>query len=755
MAETMTDPDAMYAPESIDGDPELTGVFEDIAQRLQDDAEERVAQRRPVEQRWLDDAHQFEGVGPPPRNLRQSDAVFNITRSKVNTFVSKFIDMLFPTDDRNGAVDPTPVPEIEKEAERATGEIERLVEAANVEEDDAAADAMRAEADGLAQQLAEIEGERQTAAAKASLMEDEIWDNLTESHYPSMARSCVREAAMYGTGFLKGPLPLSERTRTRWDHTEAGWKLQRERDAEDRFSIEWTSCWHLFPDTACRDFTACESWMERHLMRRRDLREFAKQPGVFKDAVRMILREGPSETVPAYLAELDTIAAEESTSTRQDKIFVVWEYRGPLEEEEMAALLRVLLMDSDSTLDPELAEQLMDPLMSVDAAIWFCQGRVLKVAINHLDNNASLYNAFQIEKSDARLWGPSICYLMRDQQSVLTDGWRSMLDNAEFGARPMWEIDEAVLRPNEGERFIVEPGAVFIKLSSAGDRQGIRAITVPIVQEHWAAVLQLAMQFVDTETNISILAQGEQGNTTQTAGGMALLVNNMNIVFRRVIKEWDDKITEPLLGKAYHFLMQFSQKDEIKGDYNVHARGSSVLLVREIQAQNLMLLATQASVHPVLGTHLKIREVLKRLVQSMMLSSDDLLKTQAELEADLAAEQEAAQNAPEDPALIKLQLDQQTAQMNAELKMAIAQMSAQSKLQSDQMRIEADIMKLVAQRQITMEQAQAKIAESREQSVLRLEGIRLQAASKERLAAAEIGVDSRKAPGESTAGGLV
>ena len=720
--------------DSIDADPELAGVFSGIVQRLDDDARNRVARRQPTEQRWLEDARQFEGEGKPPLNRYQSSAVFNITRSKCNTFQSKVGDMLFPTDDRNGAIQPTPVPELDQEAERTAGDVERMTAEANAEPDDATAEQMRGEADALAQRLAEIESERQTAVSKAKLMEDEVWDNLVECHYASAARSCIGEATKYGTGFLKGPLPLSERTRTFWDRTDAGWRLAREQDQGDRFTIEWVSCWHLFPDTAARDFARVESWMERHMMRRRDLREFAKQPGVFKDAVRDILREGPQEHVPAYLTELDAIAEEEASSARSlDNVFVVWEYRGPLEEEEMGALMRVLMMSEDSELDPGLAEQLMDPLLSVDAAIWFCQGRVLKVAINHLDDNSSLYNAFQIEKSDARLWGPGIAYLMRDQQSVLTDGWRAMLDNASFGARPMFEIDEMAVRPNEGTQFLIRPGEVFVRMSGAGDRQGVRVITVPIVQEHWAAILQLAMQFVDTETNISVIAGGEQGQTTQTAGGMALLVNNMNIVFRRVIKEFDDAITAPILGKSYHFLMQFSDKEEIKGDYAVQARGSSVLLVREIQAQNLLLLATQASVHPVLGTHLKIREVLKRLVQSMMLSSDDLLKTQAELEADLAAQAEEAENAPEDPALVKLQLDRELAMIDSQTKIALAQAAR-----------ETAMLKMASDQEMTLAQVAA-----------RLQAVREQSASKERMLATEIAIDGRKAAGESTAGGSV
>jgi hypothetical protein len=40
----------------------------------------------------------------------------------------------------------------------------------------------------------------------------------------------------------------------------------------------------------------------------------------------------------------------------------------------------------------------------------------------------------------------------------------------------------------------------------------------------------------------------------------------------------------------------------------VEARGSSVLLVREIQSQNLINIITNWSIHPVLGAYIKVRE---------------------------------------------------------------------------------------------------------------------------------------------------
>ena len=203
---------------------------------------------------------------------------------------------------------------------------------------------------------------------------------------------------------------------------------------------------------------------------------------------------------------------------------------------------------------------------------------------------------------------------------------------------------------------------------------------------------------------------------------MALLMNSVNVVFRRVVKNWDDGITTPVVTRAYYYLMQFSDKEEIKGDYAVKARGSSVLLVREVAAQNLLMLATQATQHPVLGSYYRVRNLLKKLHASMLIDSDDVLKTEAELEEDAARQAEAEQNAPPDPALVALELQQQLAQMEGEVKLQLAQIKA-----------EGDMQKAALAAQAGLEEMHG-----------RLEGIRMQMGSKERLTAAEIGVETRR-----------
>ena len=710
-------------PEEREGEPST--LFDGLASRLMEDAKDRVARRWPVERRWIDDLRQYEGEDDPDllaklTALGRSIATLNVTRPKANTFESRVFDMLFPTDDRNWGIRPTPVPELDRETRELAASVERMTAEANAEESDERAEAMRAQADGLAQRLAALEGERHEAHQRAELMQAEIEDNLVESEYAVECRDVIHDAVTAGTGFLKGPLPLSERIRTRWQRTDRGaWKIADEAEAEGRFAFQHTSYWHLFPDTPARRFDQVESWFERHLMRARDLRAFAKQPGVDKDAVRRVLREGPQEEVPDYLLELAVMTeGENQLNFGDEKFFVVWEYRGPLPEQEMEEIMRRLAAQAHPDGAPEIE---IDPLEQLDAVVFLCQGEVFKTGINANEDNGSVYQWFQIEKSTSRLWTYGLPRLMRSQQAAANDAWRMMLDNAAWSI-PVIEVDEQVLQPNGDGKFVLRPGEVLRRNASAGDRPGLIVHTVDINQAEFAAIVQLALQFLDTETNLSILASGEQGTTTRTAGGMALLMNAVNVVIRRIVRMFDDQLTVPAITKGYHFLMTYSPRDDIKGDYCIEARGSSVLLVKEVQGQNLLVLAQQMSLHPTLGQMFNMRNLLKKLLQSMLISADDVLKTEQELEAEFAAQAEAEANAPPPPEMVKMQLEREIAQL----------------------RFDAEMAKIAADSEQSFEEIAA-----------RLEGIREQNASRERLFAGEAAIEARKPAGASTAGGYV
>ena len=258
----------------------------------------------------------------------------------------------------------------------------------------------------------------------------------------------------------------------------------------------------------------------------------------------------------------------------------------------------------------------------------------------------------------------------------------------------------------------------------------------------------MSKQFIDDMASMPAIAQGEQGSgVTKTAQGMALLMNSTNVVFRRIVKNFDDDMTTPNIRRFYDWNMQFNPKEEIKGDYDIDARGSSVLLVREMQAQNLMIIATQLSLSPVYGPMLKNRNVLRQLFKAqgipaseVVLSDDEIDAALAKAAADAQAQAQAAQPQPppeDDGSAAEIQVE--IANMEAGTKIRLAEIQAQIEASKR----ETAMIMLAEKMNMNVDQIEAKLA-----------AIDKQTSSKERIMAAEVAVE-RANPANGGSGGYI
>jgi hypothetical protein len=237
------------------------------------------------------------------------------------------------------------------------------------------------------------------------------------------------------------------------------------------------------------------------------------------------------------------------------------------------------------------------------------------------------------------------------------------------------------------------------------------------------SLFQYARQIADEETALPQIAQGEQGTATDTASGMSMLMNSANTMLRRVVKNYDDDITRPFIKRMYDWNMQFNAKEEVKGDFSVDARGTSSLLVKEQQAVNLMNLMN-ISASPLLEPLTNTAELYRKVVSSMQIEADEIVKTseeielaQQQIEQQMQAQQEAMmqqQQAPAgDPlAQQKLELEAQKAQMDMQLKGAQIQAQGQ-KLQVEQQKMASDreleLAKMAAEKGIKVSEMRTKL----------------------------------------------
>jgi hypothetical protein len=383
---------------------------------------------------------------------------------------------------------------------------------------------------------------------------------------------------------------------------------------------------------------------------------------------------------------------------------VMWEYNGPLEAEEIWTLLAAAGREDEAR---EWAER-SDPIDEHVVTVFFCNGRMLKLAEEYvLDSGETLYSVVSFSPGEASVMGGrGVPSLMLDSLRALNAAWRMMLDNAALSVAPQIVVDKSKIEPEDGN-WRLTPGKVWLRVGQDIPHVNQRAFEVhelPINQAQIAGIIELALKFIDEETSLPMIAQGEQGNhITQTMGGMTMLFNSANVVFRRVVKNWDDDITTPNIRRLYDWNMQFNPKDEIKGDMQVEARGTSVLLVREVQSQNLMVIASNWTGHPILGAAVKAYGALRMAIQSLGISPDDILESEEQFKKNLAKMSESAETSPE---VIRAQATIEAANITAESR----RLDGENQLKIAEIRRETELIALAQKYEISIEDLRTKLA---------------------------------------------
>lgn len=723
-----------------------------IVQRLTSLAADAVQKRKEIESRWLEDMCQFAGVRnisdavdkdkPLGRgNSRQvgSSVFVNITRPKTNRTEGRLCDILFPADDRNWGIQPTPSPELSmvarkamQEAERAAAEANRLSEAppGATSPEGMTADELLQMAGDLGPQGAEAAKSLTEAKERAARMATEIDDQLVEARFAQKSRDAIGWACKLGVGVLKGPVVM-EGGKRRWKAAEqaqgqtAGspqYTLEHETEA-NRPTVECISPWSFFPDPSASSMDDAEYVFERHLVSKRDLHRLGKSLGFYAKPLRELLKAGPGEGATddlQYLRDIRSLTGENTSVTGR---YIVWEYHGQLKVEEVANLIRAI--GTPEAIDRAAAlEEGADPTDERMVIAFFCDNRILKISEYYpMDSGELIYSVFSLEKGSASILGAiGVPRMMRDSQEVLNAAWRMMMDNAGLSVSPQVLIDKKAVQPEDGD-WALRPRKGWLWDSSNGGGEPFKVFNIPMNQEQIAGIIGLAKSFIDDETAMPSFIEGGVSDerapgAASTVGGFAMLLNSAGVNIRRMVKNWDDDVTTPIVRRVYDWNMQYSTKDEIKGDMCVEARGTSVLLAREMQAGNLAAMAATWTVHPVLGPAHKPYDMARLTYQSLSINPSDVLIDEDEYKKKIEAM--SGQQEPEDPQWA--------------VRERIAQMDRDARLQEAMMQRDIAMLRLSETSQLSIEQIAAD-----------LEKTRIKEASSERKLAAEIAVETRAA----------
>jgi hypothetical protein len=648
-----------------------------------------------VERRWIEALDAYHGRDSAaggmtavsaamgerlPANSKQptrSTVYVQLTRQKTNAAAARLADMLYPTDDKNWGIKPTPVPELmdvivtgrnEDYIDQQTqGPLPHPTEERNISVADVAAEAMAA------------------ANKKAKAMELEIDDQLTECQYNYEGRKVIMDAAILGTGILKGPVVVN-RVAKKWQKQGEGRDsvqileiIEKKTPASVRVDP-----WNFFPDSTCADDVQQGSgtW-EREYHAPRQLRDLAKVPGYLKNQIIECLREGPQH----YTAQGGISIRDRSAEALayDDARYELWTYVGDVDRDDLESVGVTLPGDE---------------LDSYSAIVVMCNNRVIKAIINPMDTGGFPYDVFIWERFDYSPWGVGIPYLMQYAQRTLNAAWRALLDNMAITAGGQIVMDRTVIIPADG-KWEITRNKIWWAVSDSGNTDITKAFSTFEFASHQAEfenVIRLAMQFADEETSLPQIAQGNQGTAPHQVGSMTMLMNSANTVLRRLVKQFDDTITRRHIRRYYDWNMQYNPKEEIKGDFECDARGSTALMVRDQQNQALAGLMSMGA-SPVYGIYLDPEKVAKLVVQAGNFSPDDVMRTASEIEQLKQSQQQQQQ--PPAPQI-------EVAKIRAETEIAKTDKQLAAKAQEVQMTLQANAQESDADRQLQQWEKQAE-----------------------------------------------
>lgn len=619
-----------------------------------------------VERRWLEDEKAFDGLemdqsqkqqmidyatgdvwrsqSPQPR---RSKVQINIIRGKCETTHGRFSDKLLPVDDKNWGLKHTPVADV--------------VKALTDKEPITSGGQPVANKDGGQLTVADLAQHQIDVAEQAmSAMEQEIDDQLTECNFNAECRKIAADAVKGGTGVLKGP-DVVKRVKKAWTARDVQKGVYvMEAKEEFRPSSRRVDYWNVYPDPHCGDDPQRGAYIwERDSVLPRDIRMLLGLSGYFESELMKVLDEEPTRTTVVLSKE--GAAKAQTSAVNKGAAYERWEFHGELSRDILEAL------GCDCTHDMKAR--------TLSACVVFINDRAVKVVLNNLDTGGLPYDFFQWTPVSNSCWGIGIPRMEMWPSRVLTAAWRAMMDNGADSAGANIIVGDGI-EPDDGLMEVT--GKKLWRADADTDvSKQFAQFQIQNNQNELQAIIELALRFSDIESSVPLLFQGEKGEMPETLGATNIMVDSSNVALHIRVKRWDDQITRPHLKRYYDWNMQYNPKPEIKGDFDVDPRGTSVLFMRDQQAPILAQLLSMKE-NPDVDLYTDWKKVMEQLYRAHHL---DVMKS----DADIAKAEEEQKNAPPpaepvvEAAKIKAQSAAQLQQ--AELAAAAKQSDADRQLQ--------------------------------------------------------------------------
>lgn len=538
--------------------------------------------RRLAEMRWTQNARQYLGIYDPEVESQiekgRSKAYPKLTRVKCVSMLSRMMNLLFPSSEKNWSLTCSPVPNLSEEdlnlilttlqisTDPSVPLEDRMIEMAIVE---FAKERSRNLEREIEDQLAEIGGSRMV-------------------DYVALCRKVLMSGIIYGMGVLKGPFVRMQTQRT-WVRDATTGKITAVTNEVFRPQFEFVPIWDYYPDMSAKYLHQMDGQFQRIVMARHQLRELADREDFFGDIITKYIADNPKGNYKrrSYETEIKAMGVQNNVNDQDGRKYEVLVWDGYIPARDLAAA-------GEEIPEDKLADQ-------IEAVVWTLDGEVIKADMNPwvrlgVDQKVNTYHHFIFEEDESTLTGNGLPNIMRDSQMAVSASSRMMLDNAGVICGPNLEINLDLMRMDQDLTSVHAYRTWYREgLGAEANVQAVRNIQIDGHLDELMKVVELFRNFADTETFINPATGGDMSKGPsepfRTATGASIMKGDAALPFKDVVRNFD-LFTQSVISSLVAFNAQFNPKPTIRGDHQVVPLGSTSLIAKEIRGMVLDNLAT-------------------------------------------------------------------------------------------------------------------------------------------------------------------
>ncbi len=453
-------------------------------------------------------------------------------------------------------------------------------------------------------------------------MSTRIDDQLTEANAPTLIRAAIKDACQLGSGVIKAGM-VRVVTAKNWVQGVNEWELVKEDDIVP--GLDQPSPFDIYFDINASSPESSIGVYERHVLNKEEVRDLKELVGFRDEVIDELVADYPNGNHNRLQHEIERQTLGNITHFADSGYYEVLEYWGYVDGQ---ALLSAG-MDVDR-------EQLNRGYM---CNVWISGHKVIKILIDDSVAAARKYFVFPYEQVSNQLWGVGVPEIMADSQDVLNAAFRRLLDDVAMTGNQL-EInvdrldDKSVLNANK-----IKPWKIWYRTGGDDAYNAIHVHKVPSIGNELIQIIEMVRNFIDDETNLPSLISGQapaQGTAgAETSSGLSQLMGAAQIVIKSVVKNIDDFLVTPLISSYYHFNMEWSRDENIKGDMKVNSLGSEILIAREVQNKNMTeFLGITANEFDM--PLVRRPNILRKIAGNMGFEPEDVIKTDKQIQKEAA-----------------------------------------------------------------------------------------------------------------------